>query len=942
MIANRQVELDEVGDILSATELAQSEAALATLRQKEAGLLAELKGAGAIAQGGGEAVAATGEGSIAIGRVEGDITGSIIAGGEVNQSQLDQRHQQVGTQTNIKAETVVINPPPPDPPRLDPTIALDRYLGHVIEANRRLQLQGIRSAGELVSIELEQVYVTLRATRQREVRDEEAFLDDEARLAPGERYRRAGQLTTETVTVSVPNALAGSRRLVVLGDPGSGKTTLLRYLALTYARDVAEKGRNRVERELGLAESGHLPVLLELRRIGRFLAQHRPVDDGTDGHGLLLDFLHEAWQGEKIKLPADFFDDWLTGGRAVILLDGLDEVADPDLRRRVARLVEAFARAYPACRWVVTSRVVGYSGPARLGEAFTVTTVRDFSLAEVERFLSNWHRLLAVGQHGPGAVAERQAAAQTAPLLQAIRSNERIRELAINPLLLTVIAVVHRDLVQLPDRRAALYAEAVEVLLGQWDEARGVTEFSILPDQPFDAGDKRLVLQNLALHLHEQQSKEIGVGELRPWLATQFAEVVTQPRQVAGVVERFLRVIEERAGLLIAREEGVYAFSHLTFQEYLAALAAANRDDYVAYLLARSGDDWWREVILLAAGYLSSQSTAKTSRLIRAIAEYPAEPEAYHNLVLAADCLLAVGSGRVKGEVPGEVQRRLRRGVEKPAPLLTRWLKGVGAKSWIEQRGRAMAALGRAGAGYWTLPYGEPEWVKIPAGEFWLGGEGEYDGKPVHRLYLPTYQISKTPITNAQYQLFTQSTGHRTPGNWEYNRPPKGRESHPVVEVDWEEAVAYCGWLSEQTGKLIRLPSEAEWEKAARGDKDQRVYPWGDNFEATRCNSAGLGLRDTTPVGIFPEGASPYGCLDMVGNVGEWTRSEYEDYPYDPTDGREDLKRTGVPRVLRGGSFHEDEGFARCASRNLNLFDGWNSYLGFRVVCGAPLLTSDR
>ncbi len=127
------------------------------------------------------------------------------------------------------------------------------------------------------------------------------------------------------------------------------------------------------------------------------------------------------------------------------------------------------------------------------------------------------------------------------------------------------------------------------------------------------------------------------------------------------------------------------------------------------------------------------------------------------------------------------------------------------------------------------------------------------------------------------------------PESWEDDRPPKGLESHPVMDVTWRDAIAYCKWLSEMTGKRITLPSEAEWEKAARGDKDKRAYPWGHTFESTRCNSSELEIGDTTPVGIFPNGASPYGCLDMSGNVWEWTRSIHKNYPYNPADGREDL-----------------------------------------------------
>ena len=400
-----------------------------------------------------------------------------------------------------------------------------------------------------------------------------------------------------------------------------------------------------------------------------------------------------------------------------------------------------------------------------------------------------------------------------------------------------------------------------------------------------------------------------------------------EARQAA---ERFLHVIEERTGLLSARGEGVYAFSHLTFQEFLAALAVAAREDYFAYTLGKVPDNWWREVILLEAGFLSTQSKEKTTALIQAIANRKQEPEPYHNLVLAAECLRDVGSKRVLGDVAKTVRQRLRREIETPPSAFIRWFGKLGAKAWIERRAKAMEALIRAGEGFWSMPYGEPEWVEIPAGEFWMG-----EGNSLHQVKLGAYRISRVPITNAQYHLFTQATEHPVPEHWQDRRPGKGLESHPVVNVNWRDALDYCAWLGKVTGMPITLPSEAEWEKAARGDQDQREHPWKDCFEATRCNCENLGLNTTTPVGIFPEGASPFGCLDMAGNIWEWTRSLWAYYPYPESgDQRHQLEnlRTEGRRVLRGGAFYGNQGRVRCVDRYDDDPGRRSDHYGFRLV----------
>jgi len=268
---------------------------------------------------------------------------------------------------------------------------------------------------------------------------------------------------------------------------------------------------------------------------------------------------------------------------------------------------------------------------------------------------------------------------------------------------------------------------------------------------------------------------------------------------------------------------------------------------------------------------------------------------------------------------------------------------------------RLLCALGaRAKSlGPGTLPF-ELEMVLVPAGEFLMGSDparvkrARGNEQPQHTLYLPDYYLAKTPVTNAQYTAFVHATGHELPEHWEGGKLLPGKEDHPVVNVSWYDAVAYCNWLSQVTGKVYCLPSEAEWEKAARGT-DGRIYPWGDELpDERRCNFGNIVGR-TTAVGRYsPQGDSPYGCADMAGNVWEWTRSRIREsrhvggerwfemafrYPYDPEDGRENPGAgRDVLRVLRGGAFDYAGKLVRCAYRLPHDPSGRLGDIGFRVV----------
>jgi len=203
---------------------------------------------------------------------------------------------------------------------------------------------------------------------------------------------------------------------------------------------------------------------------------------------------------------------------------------------------------------------------------------------------------------------------------------------------------------------------------------------------------------------------------------------------------------------------------------------------------------------------------------------------------------------------------------------------------------------------------------------------------PIHSVTLPVYWIGKTPVTVTQFRSFVQASGYR----WASADKKQGEGNHPVVYVNWSDAQAYCQWLTDtwrtsafiSADEVVQLPSEAEWEKAARGI-DMRYFPWGNK-------GIGLGhfekLGPTKPVGSYsPEGDSPYGCVDMAGNVKEWTRSILESYPYDPSDGRESLK-SQKNRVLRGGGFRSGFDYVRTHWREAgDIHSAWDE-IGFRVV----------
>jgi len=234
------------------------------------------------------------------------------------------------------------------------------------------------------------------------------------------------------------------------------------------------------------------------------------------------------------------------------------------------------------------------------------------------------------------------------------------------------------------------------------------------------------------------------------------------------------------------------------------------------------------------------------------------------------------------------------------------------------------------------------------------------DERPVHRVSVGEFFIGRFVVTNDEYARFISATGHPAPSVralpliagggrevifkelaapylWEDNNPPAGRRSHPVVLVSFDDAVAFCRWLSAQTERTVRLPTEAEWEKAARGGVEGRRYPWGDDIDPSRGNyledPSAKRERGTRPPGTYPPNA--FGLCDVAGNVWEWVSDWYGSEYYGGGDTNDPRgPDTGSMRIVRGGSWvNDDVKMLRCAYRHKVPPDTYAYSIGFRIVC---------
>ena len=520
------------------------------------------------------------------------------------------------------------------------------YRYQLAQHYRQLDFVGIPELKERRPITVEDIFIHLRAEQEPE-RQERELLDtyrqaeeagDREALA---KLRDARNAIAHGLAPQSPAAieeiLRQAKQVVVLGHPGSGKTTLLKYLVVLSA-----EGRARAELGLGAEGDGSLlPIFVPLREFAAECA-------GRSQDYCLLDYLYtHAREHLLLNLPARFFEEALEAGRCLVCLDGLDEVWVVGQRKEVSDAVGALASRYPRNRYLVTSRIVGYEEAPLDRRQFAHYTVLPLEMEEIREFVRKWY-----------TVRERDLklrGRQTRDFLNTIERTPGLQSLAQNPLLLTIIVLVHRIEAELPHERVKLYDKCVTALVETWDS---VKQLSIEEKQrPFYRRIRRL-LERLAYELHTRagspgQLQVVKGGDLE-LLLTRFLQedrslaLADDPDTAREETKAFVRLVRGRTGLLIERGDGVYSFPHLTFQEYLAACDIKKRCVYRGIgaiwgeIESRLHEPHWREVLLLLIGSLSEYgelTTLLVERILEERKDDPFEETLHRHLYLAARVL---------------------------------------------------------------------------------------------------------------------------------------------------------------------------------------------------------------------------------------------------------------------------------------------------------------
>ncbi|MCX6056754.1 MAG: SUMF1/EgtB/PvdO family nonheme iron enzyme [Chloroflexi bacterium] len=865
----------------------------------------------------------------------------------------------------------------------------EKYLKSLADRCEKLPLgtihQTLEDAEHDVSISLENVYIDLDVTPH--MREER-----------GQKITEMNERAPQRIPIIEALEDEKMRRVVLLGEAGSGKTTCVNYLMIALSA-IQQKMMTEKPLKQDSPLANYFPVRLILREVA---SEYIPSDVKKGGVDILWNALRGQLERELGAADAEKFFPYLKThletSPCLIVLDGLDEVAETEERRpRLLEAIQAFSNSLlKDSILIVTARPYTYDNPKWYLPKFTTLDLLGFSPEQMSGFITRFYLAIQPIKNWDDVVVKTRCE----KLNEAIQEREYLRNLAERPLLLTLIASVDSSGAKLPEDRAELYEQTINLLLQRWqqrkDDSAGETNTTIALSYTSDILD---ALKKLAYEVHKRQAAlpsaegaentPADINKHEIWDA--FESSLLKNSKVT--LDDLLEFLEKRTGLLAGRGDKVYAFAHRSFQEYLAArhVISTPGDEFNLKTLIQNSPKWWREVVLLAIAQINRNGSALKSAFKELYDFVPFDVEKKPNkteldwqaAVIAGEALVEM---RLKETMRGEDYYKIY--IERIATWLVQLL---------EQN--ALTPRERAEAGNTLSKLGDPRlgvmndflFCKIDEGKFLMGSkEGEeHEDKSEYPQFIyeikQPYYLSRYPVTSAQFELFVKADGYKKKDYWgEANQEGywsvdgfKGRydnevrnapisysapynlSNHPVVGVSWHEALAFTRWLTEQLNageikafvwskkgkpKLLslkdekseaRLPTEAEWERAARGGRENQVYPWKGDITPNHANYRETQIGATSAVGLFPAGENDYGLLDMSGNVWEWCLTTWQDSYKDYLQNEKKLNNLegDVARVLRGGAYGDVDSYLRCACRN-HFFDPYlrNDNDGFRVV----------
>lgn len=790
------------------------------------------------------------------------------------------------------------------------------------------------------------------------------------------------------------------KHIVILGQPGAGKSTLLDYLVLILTGNV----KNPLFYDLGKP----VPVFVHLRDIGSHNnpgSLIRLIDSPANSNlekipsgffkrhlrngncVVLLDGLDEVLDEQSqdsvvkeiIAFSNEYPDNWIiTTCRAAGWKNQLQDFRRFDIQELEDVDIDRFIRAW--YREVLRTEYV-----TRLGPSPKQDFIRSAETTSYE-----------------------ESRQQSEELWNVLQMNESLRRITRTPLILSLVTLVHKTRGDLPKGRSRLYKECLEILLERWD----LTDKKLQAPDNASLKDKVLVLQKIAIFFLENNLLQMEVDGLESLIIPALSSL-TVPIKSASLIKQICErsgiLIEQSVGrygfahrtlhdFLSAsyisennldqqllnhtneerwREVALIAAGVVTPSKRAEALVNALLLDGNVSSIALAGtclaediqvDESLRESVKqkILINLSKTESVAEFQLLRNSLLEFaPASFSEWmkasilsQNIALrglALSSLVELSPHYIAQFIPillGLIQDK------EVAPHIRSQALVALSKIKISPSEEFWKALETARknpdpevklAATWAWcelgRYEELGLVYVPAGEFLMGAAdndsaANHDEKPQHTIYLPGFYIGKYPVTTQEFEMFTKETDYKPQNSFSL----QGTANHPVVHVTWQDAMEYASWHG------FTLPSEAEWEKAARG-RDGIIFPWGNTWKQNSANTneywagtRGLLSRllrrsvdaGTTAVKTFSAyNISPYKCIDMAGNVWEWTRSLYSEYPYSSSDGREVLD-VSKKLVLRGGAFSNIYSFSRASARHALAMNFPSADKGFRICVSLP------